>query len=164
VCNCLLFIILTSFFVTELSGTGRVLLAAAIWSISGQLGVAKLRSLYISWWRPIQCSMFLALSRTKSACIIIMTSRKTLGKYVQQPTFLCFAGISRSIFGDHLLQSSQQKVHTTCGGLTGNETFTPLLLTSGNQGFAEVSIVEVLFLSTLSKVVFFFNLIKFITK
>lgn len=87
VCNCLLFIRLTSFFVTELSGTGGVLLAAAIWSISGQLGVAKARSLYISWWRPIQCSMFLALSRTKFACIIIMTSRKTLGKYVQQPTF-----------------------------------------------------------------------------
>lgn len=74
-------------FVIELSGTGGILLAAAIWSISGQLGVAKARSLYISWWRPIQCSMFLALSRTKFACIIIMTSRKTLGNYVQQPTF-----------------------------------------------------------------------------
>ena len=69
-------------FVIELSGTRGVLLAAAIWSISGQLGVAKARSLYISWWRPIQCSMFLALSRTKFACIIIMISRKTLGKYV----------------------------------------------------------------------------------
>ena len=74
-------------FVIELSGTEGILLAAAIWSISGQLGVAKARSLYISWWRPIQCSMFLALARTKFACIIIMTSRKTLGKYVQQPTF-----------------------------------------------------------------------------